>query len=100
MQSLRDLAIGTPKGSVPLAQLATFHYGLEESTIWRRDRLPTITVQADVAKGVKANTVIGQLAGSIEEIRKQLPPGYRLEIGGARERRARKARARSSRSCR
>jgi multidrug efflux pump subunit AcrB len=82
LQSLRDLAIGTPKGSVPLAQLATFRYGLEESTIWRRDRLPTITVQADVAKGVRADTVIGQLAGSIDEIRAQLPPGYRLEIGG------------------
>jgi multidrug efflux pump subunit AcrB len=82
LQSLRDLEIGTPKGTVPLAQVARFRYGLEESTIWRRDRLPTITVQADVAKGIKADTVIGQLAKSMDEVRAQLPPGYRLEIGG------------------
>ena len=58
VQSLRDLEVGIADGrSVPLAQVATFGYGLEESTIWRRDRLPTITVQADLAKGLQAATV-------------------------------------------
>ena len=31
---------------VPLAQIADIAYGLEDGIIWRRDRLPTITVRA------------------------------------------------------
>jgi multidrug efflux pump subunit AcrB len=43
---IRDLEIGILGGnSVPLAQIATFEYGLE-TVIWRRNRLPTITVQS------------------------------------------------------
>jgi multidrug efflux pump subunit AcrB len=84
LQSLRDLEIGMPNGSsVPLAQVATFDYGLEESIIWRRDRLPTITVQADVAKGLQAATVEKQLTQPIADIIAKLPQGYRIEVGGS-----------------
>ncbi len=83
LQSLRDLEIGMPDGrSVPLAQIADFDYGLEESIIWRRERLPTITVQADISKGLQAATVVGELDPSIQELRESLPPGYRIEVGG------------------
>lgn len=86
LQSLRELEIGLANGSsVPLAQIAEFRPGLEESMIWRRDRLPTITVQADIAKGVQAATVIGQLDEPLGAIRRALSPGYRLEVGGAVE---------------
>ncbi len=62
LQSLRDLEINLPDGnSVPLEQIATFRYGLEESIIWRRERLPTITVQATIVPGVQAATVVGEL---------------------------------------
>ena len=55
LAQLRDLEIGILGGnSVPLAQIATFEYGLEETIIWRRDRLPTITVQSKVADGLQA----------------------------------------------
>ena len=83
LQSLRDLEIGMPGGySVPLAQIAEFQYGLEESVIWRRERLPTITVQADIAKGLQAATVVGELDASMQELQAGLPPGYRIEVGG------------------
>src|SRR5262249_22022337 len=66
LQSLRDLEITTSNGkTVPLAQVATINYGLEESLIWRRDRLPTITVQADITNDVQAATVMGELAAPI-----------------------------------
>ncbi len=40
LSRLRDLEIGIVSGnSVPLAQIARFEYGLEETIIWRRDRL-------------------------------------------------------------
>ena len=81
---LRDLEIGILGGnSVPLAQIATFEYGLEETVIWRRNRLPTITVQSKVADGLTAATVTEQLQKPIEDLMAKLPPGYRIEIGGA-----------------
>ena len=81
---IRDLEIGILGGnSVPLAQIATFEYGLEETVIWRRNRLPTITIQSKVADGLTAATVTGQLKKPIEDLMAKLPPGYRIEIGGA-----------------
>ena len=45
--------------------MATIDYGLEQPLIWRRDLLPTITVQADVVPGIEAKTVNAQLAPAI-----------------------------------
>jgi multidrug efflux pump subunit AcrB len=84
--SVRDLQLRLPNGNVaPLAQIADFSSGLEEPVVWRRDRLPTITVQADVVPGIQASTVNQQLAGAVSRIRASMPPGYRLEEGGAVE---------------
>jgi multidrug efflux pump subunit AcrB len=84
LRSLRELEIALGNGSsVPLAQVASFGYGLEESIIWRRERLPVITVQADITKGLQAATVVGELEKSIAEVRAKLPPGYRIEVGGS-----------------
>jgi len=81
---LRDLEIGIASGnSVPLAQIAKFEYGLEETVIWRRNRLPTITVQSKMAEGLTAATVTEELQKPIEALMAKLPPGYRIEIGGA-----------------
>jgi multidrug efflux pump len=84
LSRLRDLEIGIIGGNnVPLAQIATFEYGLEETVIWRRDRLPTITVQAKVKDGLQPATVNQQLDQPIQEIMAKLPTGYRIEVGGA-----------------
>jgi multidrug efflux pump subunit AcrB len=84
--SVRDLELRLPNSSTaPLAQIANFSYGLEEPVVWRRDRLPTITVEADVVPGIQAATVNQQLANAVGKIRASMPPGYRLEDGGAVE---------------
>jgi multidrug efflux pump subunit AcrB len=84
LSALRDLQIRLPNNNTaPLAQVASFSYGLEEPIIWRRDRLPTITVQSDIVPGIQAATVNQQLDASIEKIRSRMPPGYRLEVGGS-----------------
>lgn len=81
---LRDLEIGIAGGnSVPLAQIAKFEYGLEETVIWRRNRLPTITVQSKIVDGLQPATVDAQLKEPMEKLMVQLPPGYRIEVGGA-----------------
>src|SRR5207302_6352845 len=80
LASIRDLKLRLPNGNTsPLAQIASFSYGLEEPVVWRRDRLPTITVQADIVPGIQAATVNQQLASAIGKIRASMPPGYRLE---------------------
>jgi multidrug efflux pump len=94
---LQDLAVpthsaaGEGKGSpgstksVPLSQLATITYAFEDGVIWRRNRLPTITVRANVYGDIQAPVVTAQIAPKLEPVRAELPPGYRLETGGAVE---------------
>ncbi len=87
LSQLQNLSVPTRSGkSVPLTQLANISYEFEEGIIWRRDRLPTITVRADIYDaGIQPATVIARLDPGLGEIRKLLPPGYRIEVGGAVE---------------
>ncbi|HQR60162.1 MAG TPA: efflux RND transporter permease subunit [Methylophilaceae bacterium] len=81
-----DLMIPSVSGkSVPLSQVATFDYGFEDGLIWRRNRMPTITVRANLYGQVQAPVASAMVEVGLDEIRKQLPIGYRLETGGAVE---------------
>lgn len=83
---LPDLALPVAGGrSVPLAQVATAEYGFEEGVIWRRNRVPTVTIRATLYGTVQPAVVVGQLARSMDLIRDNLPLGYRLEVGGSVE---------------
>jgi multidrug efflux pump len=83
---LESLAVPTPSGlSVPLKQIATVNYGFEDGIIWRRNRLPTVTVRGDIYGPTTAPTVTDQLLPQLEPIRASMPPGYLLEVGGAVE---------------
>ncbi len=84
--TLRTLEVPLPDGrTVPLDQLATFDYGQEYPMIWRRDRVPTLTVQADVAPGLLPDAVVADLTPAIEALNARLPAGYRIEVGGSVE---------------
>lgn len=86
LDTLRDLRINTAgSGDVPLSQIASLSYAIEPPIIWRRGRVPTVTVQADVTPGLEASTVARQLAGPIAEFRAKLPPGYGVTLGGVIE---------------
>ncbi|TVK99680.1 transporter [Shewanella algae] len=66
--------------SVPMGQVVeSIEIKGEESMIWRRNRLPAITVQAGVS-GDTASNVRQQIAAQIETI--ALPAGYKMEWGG------------------
>jgi multidrug efflux pump len=83
---LQDLAVPTRSGkSVPLSQIATISYGFEDGIVWRRNRLPTITVRANVYGNVQAPVVTAQIEPKLAAIKASLPPGYLLETGGAVE---------------
>ncbi|MDD5175865.1 MAG: efflux RND transporter permease subunit [Sterolibacterium sp.] len=83
---LADLAVPTRAGkSVPLAQIASIYYGFEEGVVWRRNRLPTITVRASIYGNIQAPVVTSQVLPTLAQIRAKLPSGYLLETGGVVE---------------
>ncbi len=87
---LGNLAVQTQNGrSVPLNQIATLEYGFEEGIIWHRDRLPTVTILADVKGDALPATLVNQIMPQLEDVRADLPPGYLLEVGGTVEESAR-----------
>lgn len=83
---LGDLMIKTESGqSVPLAQIAHIHYTFEEGLIWRRDRIPTISVRATVYGNMQAPAISTMVLDKLEAVRTTLPPGYTIATGGAIE---------------
>ncbi|MEH7845182.1 efflux RND transporter permease subunit [Rhizobium laguerreae] len=86
IQTLQNLQLSTSNGKVvPLSAVANFRYELEQPTIWRRDRQPTITIKAAVVGPTQPATVVEQLKPKVEEFQKGLPVGYKVEVGGAVE---------------
>ena len=83
---IERLALPSPVGAaVPLAALGQFTYGLDYAVVWERDRQPTITVQSDVQRGAQGINVTNSLYARLASLRRQLPAGYRIDIGGAVE---------------
>ena len=86
LATLRALQVPLPNGrTVALSQFATFEYAQEYPVIWRRDRVPTLTVRADVAPGVLPESVVAVLAPSIAQLSAQLPGPYQVVVGGIAE---------------
>ena len=83
VDALRTLQIPIPGGrTVSLSQFATFDYDQEYPIIMRRNRVPTLTVQAYLPRGVLPNDVVDDLEPGIAAAVAALPPGYRIETGG------------------
>ncbi len=88
--SLASLAVPTSNGgTVPLAQIAKIDYSFEEGLIWHRNRLPTITVRADIRTKLQPATVVDEMAEQMNQLRAELPNGYLVEVGGTVEESAR-----------
>ena len=86
LAALADINVRTASGRyVPLAQVAKIHYELEDGLIIRRNRLPTITVRADIRDNVEAPVVSAQIDPQLDALREKLPPRFRIELGGATE---------------
>ncbi|MEZ9685253.1 efflux RND transporter permease subunit [Vibrio atlanticus] len=83
IQSLETLPVRSLLGihSVPLGQVVDgFELSSEETMIWRRDRVKTITAQAGVGRYTTPAAVRNSIKDQIEAI--HLPDGYSLEWGG------------------
>jgi multidrug efflux pump len=86
LSSVGEIPVATASGrSVPLSQVATVSEALEEPILWRRSRDLTLTVRADIVDSAQAPDVTMAIEPALAEIRAKLPPGYRIEAGGAWE---------------
>lgn len=86
LASLPSLAIPTSNGtSVALSQIATLEYGFEEGIIWHRNRLPNVTIRADIYGKEQPATLVQQILPTLDGVRAELPDGYLLEVGGTVE---------------
>ena len=86
LSSLRNLQVPVPGGrTVPLSQFATFDYEQVQPLVWRRDRVPTLTVLADIVPGTLPETVVTALSPSVETLTKTLPESYNIVVGGTVE---------------
>ncbi|MCZ8278703.1 MAG: efflux RND transporter permease subunit [Acetobacteraceae bacterium] len=86
LDTLQTMQVPIPGGrSVALGQFATISYGQEYPLVWRRDRVLSLTVQADVRPGILPERVVSELAPRIAELQAKLPAGYAIETGGIAE---------------
>jgi multidrug efflux pump len=86
LSRLPNLMINTQNGtSVPLSQIATITSGFEEGAMWRRNRVPSITVRAHLRGSMQAPVASAQVEEKLGEIKANLPLGITLETGGAVE---------------
>jgi multidrug efflux pump len=82
---LGSLTVPTANGKpVPISQIARIDYGFEPGIVWHRNRLPTVTVRADVENATPPS-VTSAILPTLDDIRAALPPGYLLETGGTVE---------------
>ena len=86
VSQVEDLQIPTSNGrTVPLSQVASVKQVMEEPIIRRYSRVPTLSVRSDIVEGVQAPDVAAGIDPQLNDIRATLPPGYRIEAGGAYE---------------
>ena len=71
--------------AIPLTQIAKVEFAWEPGVMWREGRLYAVTVQGDVAEGLQGATVTKEVWPRLDELQKQMPTGYSIQIAGAVE---------------
>jgi len=87
IENIKNLYVTSADGTqkVPLGQISTITWGLETEKIVRRNHFRTITVSCFPTSGVLPSEVVTAVKPELKMFENQLPPGYRMEIGGEYE---------------
>jgi multidrug efflux pump subunit AcrB len=81
-----DFTLTTADGQrVPLSQVGKIEVRMEDPTLVRRDRVPTITVRGDIADGLQPPDVSNAVFKKLQPVIKSLPSGYHIDMGGSIE---------------
>ncbi|MBE0689576.1 MAG: efflux RND transporter permease subunit, partial [Anaerolineae bacterium] len=70
---------------IPLSQVGKVEVRMEEPIMRRRDRMPTMTVQGDIADGLQPPDVSNAITKQLQPIIDKLPSGYRIDEAGSIE---------------
>lgn len=70
---------------IPLSQVGEVEVRMEEPVMRRRDRMPTITVQGDIAEGLQPPDVSTAISKQLQPLMDKLPAGYRIVQAGSIE---------------
>jgi multidrug efflux pump len=86
LEQFSDMTLFTQTGKVvPLSQVGKIRAALEEPIVWRRNQERSLSVRCDIADGAQAPDVSTRVETALADVRAKLPPGYRIEAGGAIE---------------
>ena len=86
IETIQQLQLPAGNGqSIPLAAVANFRYTMEQPMVWRRGRVPTLTIKAAVIGDIQPATVVQQLKPEIDAFRASLPEDYAIVAGGSVE---------------
>ncbi len=87
LDTLRNVQVPVAGGrTVPLSQFASFEYAQTYPLVWRRDRVPTLTVQADVGAAANCRRPwCGRWIRRSPSSTQTLPAGYSIATGGTVE---------------
>lgn len=86
IETLQNMQIPTGTGeAVPLAAVANFRYELEQPTVWRRSRIPTITIKAGMVGDALPATAVAELKPAVDDYIAKLPDGYNIVPAGSVE---------------
>jgi multidrug efflux pump subunit AcrB len=86
IQNLYVYSLQSP-AKAPLRQVSEIDYALQSEKIRRRNQFRTITVSCFPAPGVLPSQVFNKMRARLDEFERNLPPGYRMSIGGELEQR-------------
>lgn len=83
---LADFTLAGAGGQrIPLSQVGEVEVRMEEPVMRRRDRMPTITVQGDIADGLQPPDVSTAITAQLQPLVQKLPAGYRIVQAGSIE---------------
>jgi len=84
---LNNLYVYSSKGSqkIHLRQVASLEYGMQTEKMRSRNQFRTITVSAMPGADKLASEVMKAARPKLMELQKEMPAGYRMEIGGEEE---------------
>jgi multidrug efflux pump subunit AcrB len=69
----------------PLRQVSSIEYGMQSEKVRRRNQFRTITVSCMAEAGHLPSEIMSAARPQLMAFAEQLPPGYRMEIGGSEE---------------
>ncbi len=86
LDKFQDITLFTLGGkSVPLQQIGHLEYAQETPIVWQRNQEQILSVRCDIIDGVQAPDISKQIDRELAAMRSELPPGYRIDLGGSIE---------------